>query len=97
VMEKCTFCVQRINEARIEARKENRRITDGEVVTACQQVCPTQAIVFGDLNDPQARVVTLKDQPLNYTSLDKLNTKPRVSYLAKIKNLNPDLTEAKKA
>lgn len=97
VMEKCTFCVQRINEARIRARTENRRIADGEIVTACQQACPTQAIVFGDLNDPQARVVALKEQPLKYTSLDKLNTKPRVSYLAKIKNLNPDLAEAKKA
>jgi quinol:cytochrome c oxidoreductase iron-sulfur protein precursor len=97
VMEKCSFCVQRINAARIEARRENRRITDGEVVTACQQVCPTQAIIFGDLNDPQAQVVALKDQPLNYTSLDKLNTKPRVSYLAKIKNLTPDLAEEKTA
>lgn len=97
VMEKCSFCVQRINEARIEARKADRRITDGEIVTACQQACPTQAIVFGDMNDPQARVVELKEQPLSYTSLDKLNTRPRVSYLAKIKNQNADLADEKKA
>lgn len=97
VMEKCSFCVQRINQARIDAEREGRRIAEGEVVTACQQACPTQAIVFGDLNNPQARIVALQEQPLKYTSLDKLNTKPRVSYLAKIKNQNADLADESKA
>lgn len=97
VMEKCSFCLQRINQARIDAEREGRRIAEGEVVTACQQACPTQAIVFGDLNNPQAQIVALQEQPLKYTSLDKLNTKPRVSYLAKIKNQNADLAEESKA
>ncbi|HMP40810.1 MAG TPA: 4Fe-4S dicluster domain-containing protein, partial [Roseiflexaceae bacterium] len=91
VMEKCTFCVQRINEARIESQRLNRPIADGEIVTACQQACPTQAIVFGDINDPNAQVTALKQEPLKYTSLDKLNTRPRVSYLAKISNPNAEL------
>jgi molybdopterin-containing oxidoreductase family iron-sulfur binding subunit len=91
VMEKCTFCVQRINEARIESQRLNRPIADGEIVTACQQACPTQAIVFGDINDPNSRVTALKEEALKYTSLDKLNTRPRVSYLAKISNPNAEL------
>jgi len=91
VMEKCTFCVQRINSARIEAKKADRRIKDGDVVTACQSACPTQAIVFGDINDPESAVAKLKKLPLNYGLLTELNTVPRVSYLAKVKNPNPEL------
>ncbi len=91
VMEKCTYCIQRISEARIEAEKANRRIQDGEVITACQQTCPTQAIMFGDINDPNARVTKLKAEPLNYTSLDDLNNRPRTSYLARLHNLNAEL------
>jgi Fe-S-cluster-containing dehydrogenase component len=84
VMEKCTYCVQRIAAARIEAGIENRRVKDGEIVTACQQACPTQAIVFGDVNDPASRVRELKRSARNYALLGELNTRPRTSYLARI-------------
>jgi molybdopterin-containing oxidoreductase family iron-sulfur binding subunit len=93
VMEKCTYCVQRINEAKINAEKENRLVRDGEIVTACQQACPTQAIVFGDVNDPNSRVSKLKAGLLNYTLLDELNTKPRTSYQAKLNNPNPEIED----
>ena len=91
VMEKCTYCVQRINRGRIAAEKENRRVKDGEIVTACQQVCPTEALVFGDINDPAAKVTALKKEPLNYSLLETLNTIPRTTYLAKLSNPHPAL------
>jgi len=91
VMEKCTFCVQRINHARQQAKVEARRIRDGEVKTACQQVCPSDAIVFGDLNDDSAEIVRRKRQPLDYGLLAELNTRPRTSYLARVTNPNPEL------
>jgi molybdopterin-containing oxidoreductase family iron-sulfur binding subunit len=91
VMEKCSFCIQRINRARSHSKLEARTIRDGEVVTACQQACPTQAIVFGNVNDPESRVSVTKKQNRNYALLEELNTKPRLTYLAKIRNPNPDL------
>jgi molybdopterin-containing oxidoreductase family iron-sulfur binding subunit len=91
VMEKCTYCVQRINAARITSKNEDRPIRDGEVVTACQAACPTGAIVFGNINDPQSRVARLKDEPLNYGLLTELNTRPRTSYLARVRNPHPGL------
>jgi molybdopterin-containing oxidoreductase family iron-sulfur binding subunit len=84
VMEKCTYCVQRISAARIGARLEERGINDGDVVTACQQACPTQAIVFGDINDPGSKVGALKRSRRNYALLGELNTQPRTTYLARI-------------
>jgi Fe-S-cluster-containing dehydrogenase component len=84
VMEKCTYCIQRIEGARIEADRDNRSLRDGDVVTACQAACPTQAIVFGNINDPASGVAKAKNDPRRYALLAELNTRPRTTYLAKI-------------
>jgi molybdopterin-containing oxidoreductase family iron-sulfur binding subunit len=94
VMEKCTYCVQRISNVRIEAEKQNRAIRDGEIVTACESACPAEAIVFGDQNDPTSRVAKLKAQQRNYTILGELNSRPRTTYLAAVRNPNPEMDKA---
>jgi MoCo/4Fe-4S cofactor protein with predicted Tat translocation signal len=91
VMEKCTYCVQRITQHRIDSEREDRKIQDGELQTACQQSCPANAIVFGNINDPNSRVSKLKANARNYSLLADLNTRPRTTYLAEIRNPNPEL------
>jgi molybdopterin-containing oxidoreductase family iron-sulfur binding subunit len=91
VMEKCTFCVQRIQGAKIQSELEGRKVRDGEIVTACQAVCPTEAIVFGDINDPNSKVSKLKADKRNYGLLEELNTRPRTTYLSALKNPNPEI------
>jgi len=91
VMEKCTYCIQRISAARNTAEVENRPIRDGEIVTACQAVCPAEAIVFGNINDPNSRVSKLKAQPHNYGVLAELGTVPRTTHLSRVYNPNPEI------
>jgi Fe-S-cluster-containing dehydrogenase component len=91
VMEKCSYCLQRIVRARLDAEKQGRRIADGEVVTACQAACPTTAIHFGDLNDPRSDVLAAKSSPFDYALLQELNTRPRTSYTTRLVNPDPEL------
>ncbi len=94
VMEKCSYCVQRISAAKIEADKENRAIRDGEIVTACQQACPASAITFGNLNDKSSRIARLRSNERTYQVLADQNTRPRTTYVAEVLNLNSELEEA---
>ena len=91
VMEKCTYCVQRIMRAKIESEKEDRQVRDGEIVTACQQTCPTEALIFGNLNDPSSRVAKLKNEQRSYGVLAEIGTRPRTSYLAAVRNPSSEL------
>jgi molybdopterin-containing oxidoreductase family iron-sulfur binding subunit len=91
VMEKCTYCIQRINYAKITAEREDRKVRDGEIVVACEAACPTQAIVFGDLNDPNSEVRKLKQEGLSYGLLAELNTRPRTTHMAALRNPNPEI------
>jgi molybdopterin-containing oxidoreductase family iron-sulfur binding subunit len=91
VMEKCTYCVQRIQAGKIAARREGRTVREGDVQTACQQVCPAQAITFGDLNDPTSRVAELAKRDRGYRLLSEIGTHPRTTHLAKIRNPNPEM------
>ena len=94
VMEKCSYCVQRIDRARIEADKNNQPVADGAIATACEQACPSQAIVFGNANDPNSRVYKLRQQQRNYQIMPELNSRPRTTYLAAVRNPNPELENA---
>jgi molybdopterin-containing oxidoreductase family iron-sulfur binding subunit len=89
-MEKCTYCAQRIEAARIGARNERRPIADGEVVPACAQTCPTQAITFGNLNDPSSAISRLREDHRAYAMLAELNVRPRTIYLARLRNPSED-------
>ncbi len=91
VMEKCTYCVQRITHAKIDAKNAGRTVKDGEIVTACESACPAKAITFGDVNDKESRVSRLKRSKRDYGLLAELQTRPRTSYLAAVRNPNPEM------
>ena len=86
VMEKCSMCIQRIEAGKIEARSQNKPVADGAIQTACQQSCPANAIVFGDMNDPETKIHAAMENPRNYRVLEELNVRPSVSYLRVVKN-----------
>jgi molybdopterin-containing oxidoreductase family iron-sulfur binding subunit len=94
VMEKCSYCVQRLNRAKIDAKLAGKKLADGDVQTACQQTCPTDAIEFGDLRDGKSVVVARKQDDRNYNLLPELNTRPRTTYLMRLRNPNPELEKA---
>jgi len=94
VMEKCSYCVQRINAVKITSEEQDRSVRDMEILTACQQSCPSEALVFGNINDPNSRVAKLKANTLNYSLLEELNTRPRTTYQARLRNPNPEIEKS---
>ena len=94
VMEKCSYCVQRINRGKIDAKLAGRKLEDGAVRTACQQTCPTQAITFGDIRDPKSKVSTLKGSDRHYSLLPEVNARPRTTYLMRLRNPNPEIEKS---
>ena len=94
VMEKCTFCVQRIESGKNVAKREGRKVKDGDIKTACQSACPADAIVFGDINDPTTEVSKLRGSQRGYTVLEELNTKPSITYLTRVWNRPPSVAAA---
>ena len=93
VVEKCTLCVQRIQEKKLEAKLEGRPLRDGEVQPACVQSCPSGALVFGNMNDPDSEVSKLKREERNYHLLEQLHTLPSIGYLTKVRNVEPEAGE----
>jgi molybdopterin-containing oxidoreductase family iron-sulfur binding subunit len=93
VIEKCSFCIQRIQEKKLEAKLENRKLRDGDIKTACQQGCPADAIVFGDLNDENSKVAKMFEDERNYHILEEIHTLPSVGYLTKVTNRKKDSSE----
>jgi molybdopterin-containing oxidoreductase family iron-sulfur binding subunit len=90
VLEKCSLCVQRIQEAKLKAKMENRQVLEGEIKTACQQSCPGDAIVFGNINNPESEISKIADNPRSYQLLEQLHTLPSVSYVTKVRNMDPE-------
>ncbi len=90
IMEKCTFCVQRINEAKSHAKDTGKKVKDSDLKTACQQTCPTEAIVFGNVNDSESLIVKMKEAPRAFRSLEILNILPSVHYLTKVRNIEEE-------
>jgi Fe-S-cluster-containing dehydrogenase component len=88
VMEKCSMCVQRIQDGKLKAKKEGRKLKDGDITTPCSSSCPTEGIVFGDANDPESRISALKQDPRKYYLLEELNVQPNVQYMTKVRNKN---------
>jgi Fe-S-cluster-containing dehydrogenase component len=93
-MEQCSYCLQRINRGKIDAKLAGKPLEDGDVRTACQQTCPTQAITFGDIHDPKSKVSTMKASDRNYDLLPELNTRPRTTYLMRLRNPNPEIDQS---